>query len=190
MGQWVVSVRRHEPPSQSGIHPGRFPWRSYRAVHDRYIISPRQVHDRPHEIQPLRGDTGNPCGMTLPLMQRPTRAQCRSPRRHASSPPGGGRGALGHHLRGSLDEMARADPAARPGRTHEQDQPAAQRKQDGEEPADRNAQLCTSQTSGPDARTTGQNGHGSAKRAVIRTAPSARTLYTICTQPLLCIDPQ
>jgi len=30
--------------------------------------------------------------------------------------------------------MMRADPAARPGRRHEQAQPAAQREQDGEEP--------------------------------------------------------
>ena len=31
------------------------------------------------------------------------------------------------------------------------------------------------------AQVTGQNGRRSAKRAVIRTARSARTLYTICT---------
>ena len=35
---------------------------------------------------------------------------------------------------------------------------------------------CTSQASSPDARVTGQNGRGSAKQAVPRTAPSARTL--------------
>jgi hypothetical protein len=37
-----------------------------------------------------------------------------------------------------LDEMARADPAARPARGYEQGQPAAWREQDGDEPADRN----------------------------------------------------
>ena len=42
----------------------------------------------------------------------------------------------------------------------------------------------------PGARVTEQNGRGSAKRAVIRTASFARTLYTICTCTLLCIDPQ
>jgi hypothetical protein len=36
----------------------------------------------------------------------------------------------------------------------------------------------------------GQNGRRSAKRAVIRTASFARTLYTICTCTLPCIDPQ
>ena len=29
-------------------------------VHDRYITSPRQVHDRLNQIQSLRGDTGKP----------------------------------------------------------------------------------------------------------------------------------
>jgi len=33
----------------------------------------------------------------------------------------------------SLDGMVRVDPATRPGRRHEQGQPAAQRVQDGEE---------------------------------------------------------
>jgi len=39
---------------------------------------------------------------------------------------------------------------------------------------------CTSQASSSGARVTGQNGHGSAKQAVPRTAPSARTLSAIC----------
>lgn len=47
-----------------------------------------------------------------------------------------------------------------------------------------------SQTSSPGARIVGQNGRRSAKRAVIRTARSARTLSAICPQPLLCIDPR
>ena len=47
-----------------------------------------------------------------------------------------------------------------------------------------------SQTSSLAARMTGQNGHGPAKGAVIRTASFARTLYTICTHPLLRIDAQ
>jgi hypothetical protein len=42
----------------------------------------------------------------------------------------------------------------------------------------------------PSRRSTGQTGRRLGKRAVIRTAPFARTLYTICTQPLLCIDPR
>jgi hypothetical protein len=69
--------------------------------------------------------------------------------------------------------MARADPAAGPGRGYEQGQPAAGREQDGEEPADRDARQSG-------ARVTGQNGRGSAKQAVPRTAPSARTLSAIC----------
>ena len=72
---------------------------------------------------------------------------------------------------------------ARPGRGYEQGQPAAWREQHGEEPAD-------GMRGQSGARETGQNGRGSAKRAVIRTARSARTLYTICTQPLLRIDPR
>jgi hypothetical protein len=31
-----------------------------RRVHDRYIASPRQVHDWLNQIQSLTGDTGNP----------------------------------------------------------------------------------------------------------------------------------
>jgi hypothetical protein len=41
--------------------------------------------------------------------------------------------------------MARADPEARPGRGYEQDQPAAQREQNGAEPAGRDARPYTSQ---------------------------------------------
>jgi hypothetical protein len=47
-----------------------------------------------------------------------------------------------------------------------------------------------SQTSSPGARIMGRNGRRSAKRAVIRTARSARTLSAICPLPLLRIDPQ
>ena len=96
-------------------------------VHDRYMTgSTRSSPER---------DTGNPCGMTPPLVQRPTRAQRRSPRHRARLPPGSGRRALGHRLPGSLDGRARADPAAFPGRRYEQDQPAAQLEQNGGEPA-------------------------------------------------------
>jgi hypothetical protein len=70
-----------------------------------------------------------------------------------------------------------------PGRGYEQGQPAAWREQDGEEPTDRDAQQSA-------ARVTGQNGRGSAKRAVLRTARSARTLSAICPWTLLRIDPR
>src|SRR5260370_17724035 len=69
----------------------------------------------------------------------------------------------------SLDEIARADPAARPGRGYEQGQPATWREQDGEERADRDVRQSGAQV-------TGQNGRRSPKRAVIRTARPARTL--------------
>jgi len=86
-----------------------------------------------------------------------------------------------------LSVEPRRDGAGRSGSLprpqYEHGQPAAWREQDGEEPADRDARQSG-------ARITGQNGRGSARVAVMRTAPSARTLYTICTQPLLCIDPQ
>lgn len=118
-------VRRHEPPSESGIHPGRFlRGAGIGRVHDRYITSPRQVHDRLYQIQSLRGDTRNPRDMMTPLGRRLdqravslTTAPCQSStRRRAtrtrSSPPW------------SLDEMARADPAARLGCGYERGKPA------------------------------------------------------------------
>ena len=76
--------------------------------------------------------------------------------------------------------MARADPAARPGRGYEHGQPAAGASRTAK---NRPAGLhgITSQMSSPGARIMGQNGRGPAKGAVIRTASFARTLYTICT---------
>ena len=174
-----------------------------RRVHDRYITSPRQVHDRLNQIQSLRGDTGNPCGMTPPLAQRPdpravslATAPCQSStRRRAArtrSPPpwqprwdGAGRS-------GSLPRpRVRTRPARRPSR--------AERRRTGRP----GCTACTSQASSPGARVTGQNGHGSAKQAVPRTAPSARTLsaylhrrsdasgsavaaFTVCGRASLC----
>jgi hypothetical protein len=98
-----------------------------RRVHDRYITSPRQVHDRLNQIQSLRRDAGKPsCGMTPPLAHTrpdPRAASLATAPRQSST--GGRRRALGHCLRGSLDDMARADPSACSGRRNEQDQPAA-----------------------------------------------------------------
>lgn len=97
-------------------------------VHGGYMTGPLPVHGRHIDlacwIQSLTGDMGNLCGTMPPLSQRgcvglPSQRQ---------------RGALGQRLNSSLDGMMRADPAARPGRKHEQAQPAAQREQDGEEP--------------------------------------------------------
>ena len=70
----------------------------------------------------------------------------------------------------SLDEMARADPAARPPRPRVRTRPAR-----------RLARAVRRRTGQPGcaaagAQVTGQNGRGSAKQAVPRTAPSARTL--------------
>ena len=76
----------------------------------------------------------------------------------------------------SLDGTAWADPTARPGRGYEEDQPAARRERNGEETGRPGCVAYTSQTSRLGARITGQNRHGSAKQAVPRTAPSARTL--------------
>ena len=145
-------------------------------VHDRYIISPRQVHDRLYQIQSLRGDRGNPCDMMRPLVQSPDRAQCRSTRHRASLPTRLRAARTRSPPRCSLDRTARADPAARAGRGCEPDQPAAQREQNGEETGRPGCVAYTSQTSRLGARITGQNGRGSAKQAVPRTAPSARTL--------------
>ena len=149
-------------------------------VHDRHIISPRQVHDRLYQIQSLRGDPGNPCDMMRPLVQSPDRAQCRSTRHRASLPTRLRAARTRSPPRCSLDRTARADPAARAGRGCEPDQPAAQREQNGEETGRPGCVAYTSQTSRLGARITGQNGRGSAKQAVPRTAPSARTLSAIC----------
>ncbi len=76
----------------------------------------------------------------------------------------------------ALDGMARADAEACPGprvRTRPARRPSrAERRRTGRP----GCAECTSQASSPGARVTGQNGHGSAKQAVQRTAPSARTL--------------
>lgn len=123
------SPRRHEPPSESGINPGRFPrGAGIGRVHDRYIISRRQAHDR------LKPD---------PVPERGHR----EPLRH--------------------DDAARG-PACRPAR--------AERRRTGRP----GCAAWTSQASSPGVRVTGQNGRGSAKQAVPRTAPSARTLSAIC----------
>ena len=155
------SCRRLGPPHQPDRRQGRVPGprpgpapRHRRAarergrstagagtgqVHDRYITSPRQVHDRLNQIQSLRGDTGNPCGMTPPLVQRPdprtaslATAPCQSSTRQRAtrtrSPP---------PWQPRWDGAA--DPAACPGRRYEQDQPAAQLEQNGGEPAARDA---------------------------------------------------
>ncbi len=153
-----------------------FPWAGIGRVHDRYIISPRQVHDRLNQIQSRRGDTGNPCGMTPPLVQRPdpraaslTTAPCQSSVRQwatrTRSPPPwqprwGGAGRCGSLPR----PRVRTRPARRPAR--------AERRRTGRP----GCSECTSQASSPGGRVTGHNGHGSAKQAVPRTAPSARTL--------------
>ena len=148
----------------------------------RYTAGPRQVHDRLSLIQSLREGTPR-----TPLRHdaaaraaSQTRAPRGSPRHRTGRPPGGGRRAPGHRLRGSLDGTARADPAACPGRRYEQDQPAAHHEQNGGEPAPRDGKAFPSQTSSPGARIMGQNGRGSAEQAVPRTAPSARTLSAIC----------
>ena len=84
--------------------------------------------------------------------------------------------------------MARADPAAAPAAgTNKASPPPGESRTPKNRPTGMRG--ITSQTSSP-APITGQNGHESAKRAVIRTASFARTLYTICTCTLPCIDPQ
>ena len=109
-------------------------------VHDRYISSPRQVHDRLSQIQSLRGDTGNPCDMMTPLVQRPDpRAVSLANGTMPVFPPAAGDAHSVTALVQPQWGMARADPAAHPGRGYEQGQHAACREQNGEEPAGRNA---------------------------------------------------
>ena len=127
-------------------------------VHDRYI-------DRVCRIQSLTWDTGNSCCTPPPL---PAARLCwsfipvavthtRSTLRGASI-----------RWRGPIRQPA---PAA--GTNKASPPPSASRT--AKEPAGRDARH-TCQASSPGARVTGQNGRGSAKRAVTRTARSARTL--------------
>ena len=76
--------------------------------------------------------------------------------------------------------MARANPAARPGREYEQDQPAAQREQNGEETGRPGCAAYTSQTNRLDAPRNGTKRAWIGKQAVPQTAPPARTLSAIC----------
>jgi len=157
-------------------------------VHDRYITSPRQVHHRLSQIESLTEHREPLADMTPPARAASRSASSVARTAPCQSPPGGGRRALGHRLWGSVDGMAppirqpappqvRTRPARRPAR--------AERWRTGPH----GCAECTSQASSPGARIKGQNGRGSAKRAVIRTASFARTLYTICTCTLPCIDP-
>ena len=104
-------------------------------VHDRYTTgtSPAQPDRVPVGVH----TPGTPCDMTPPLVQRPDPPAASLARHRASLPPGGGRRALGHRLGAASMGMARADPAARPGRGYEQGQPAACQEQNGEEPTGR-----------------------------------------------------
>jgi hypothetical protein len=106
-------------------------------VHDRYITSPRQVHDRLNQIQSLRGDTGKPL--------RPDAAARTAPR-SAGSVARHGAGPVFHRAartRSPPPWQPRRDGAGRcgslPGRGCEQDQPAVRHEQNGREPAARDA---------------------------------------------------
>ena len=85
----------------------------------RYTAGTGQVHHqsttvtRPAQPDPVTERHREPLRHDTAARAAPERAQRPSPRHRARPPPDGGR-ALGHHLRGNLDEMARADPAARP----------------------------------------------------------------------------
>jgi hypothetical protein len=150
-------------------------------VHDRYITSPRQVHDRLNQIQSLRGDTGKP--LRHDAAARAASRSAGSVARHGAVPVFHPAAGDAHPVTASVAaSMGWRGPMRKPapGRGYEQDQPAARREQNGEELASRRCPACTSQASSPGDRVTGQNGRGSAKQAVPRTAPSARTLSAIC----------
>ena len=171
MGQWVVSVRRYEPPSESGIHSGRFP---VPQVYGGYMTGRSAVHgrhiDRLCRIQSLTGDIGTPCGTTPPLPQR----GC------ARLPSQRQRWTLGQRLNSSLDAMGMVpirQPAPAAGTNKASPPPSASRTAKNGTGRPGCPAHQSDEQSG--ARITGQNGRRSAKRAIIRTARSARTLSSI-----------
>jgi hypothetical protein len=159
-----------------------------RQVHDGSIASPRLVHDRLCRIQSL---TGTPGTLLHDAAARRGVQIRHSAARHGVVmvfPPGGGDAHPGHPLCGALMRwrglIRQPAPAAGTNRASPPRGASRARK-------NRTAGMRGISQSGerPGARVTGQNGRGSAKRAVIRTASFARTLYTICTRTLPCIDP-
>jgi len=141
-----------------------FPWRGYRAVHDRYITSPRQVHDRLNQIQSLRGDTGNPLAHDA-AARAVSRSACRVAR-HGAVPVFHPAAGDAHPVTASvaaLDEMARADAEACPGprvRTRPARRPSrAERRRTGRP----GCAECTSRASSPGP-------HNGTKRARIGKA--------------------
>jgi hypothetical protein len=161
--------QQHERTSRPG-DPGMSPAQVYGG----YMTGLSPVHgghiDRLCRIQSLTGGIGNPlrhdaaapaarlCRSSIPAAATGTRP---TPQQQ----PG-----WGWYRSGSPPRpQARIRPARRPAR-------AGRRRT---EPAGRDVRHI-GQTSSPGARIMGQNGRGSAKRAVIRTARSARTLSAIC----------
>ena len=149
------------------------PTTSTSSVHDRYTTSsvrssPRRAPGTPATfVNAARGAS------------RPTRSVAGHGTARASLLSGDGRRALGHRLcgavmglRGPIRQPARPQARTRPAR-----RPAGAARRRNRRPG---CTACTSQASSSGARVTGQNGRRSAKQAVPRTAPSARTLSAIC----------
>ncbi len=161
----------------SACSPGPWSMRGIPQVHRRSVAT--RIRER---LTRLRTAISlSTCGATPPLPQRgcaglPSQRQRRVP---------------GQRLNGSRDAMGMVpirQPALAAGTNKASPPPGASRT--ARNGTGRPGCPAHRQTSSFGARIMGQNGRRSAKRAVIRTARSARTLYTICTQPLLRIDPQ
>jgi hypothetical protein len=154
-----------------------------RRVHDRTITSPRQVHDRSPRSWALTRDTGNPRGMTPPL---PTATRSvYSVAHHDAVPvfhhPSGGDVRSAATFVAALDGITQSRSGSLPGHRYKQNQRAASREgQDSEEPTDRDARHPPVRRAVLVPAQRDKAGRGSAKQAVPRTAPPARTLSAIC----------
>ena len=174
MGQWVVSVLRHEPPSESGISPGRFPWRSYRA-------GTRLVHHQSTTgTSPALPDLvleGNRELLGHDYAARAESRPARSVARHGTVPVFYSAAGGAHSITASVQPRwdgagyAVARPAASTTRPARRLARAERRR--NRPPGMHGMHQLDEQFGRP---VTGQNGRGSAKRAVLRTAPSTRTL--------------
>ena len=169
--------KRTSRPSDPGMSPAQV-YGGYMTglspVHSRYI-------DRLCRIQSVTGDIGNRCGATPPLPR-----SAAVPVFHPSGSDGDSAGAsIAASMGWWCGPIRQPAPAA--GTNKASPPPGTSRT--AKNGTGRPGCLAHQSDEQSGVRIIGQNGRRSAKRAVIRTAPSGRSLYTISTQPLRHIDP-